>query len=139
MDTSYCKTAWIIDDEAISIFYTENLLKINGFASEVRAFANGQEALTELEKVVQSEAFPDFIFLDLNMPAMDGWGFLQAYRRFPKEVREGCTLYILSSSVDENDINRSKIHEEVRDFLSKPLEKIDLEVIKFQAATVPGS
>lgn len=137
MDTSFCKTAWVIDDEAMSIFYTENLLKINKFASEVRSFTNGQVALAELEKVVQSEAYPDFIFLDLNMPALDGLGFLHAYRRFPKEVRENCTLYILSSSVDENDINRSKIHENVRDFLSKPLEKIDLEVIKFQTIKTP--
>lgn len=137
MDTPYCQTAWIIDDEATSIFYTENLLKINKFASEVRSFTNGKVALAELEKVIQSEAFPDFIFLDLNMPALDGWGFLHAYRKFPKEIRENCSLYILSSSVDENDINRSKVHESVRDLLSKPLEKIDLEVIKFQTIKIP--
>jgi CheY-like chemotaxis protein len=132
--TYYCTTAWLIDDEEISVFYTKNLLKINQFSSEVRSFFNAHEALAELESLVGSEEFPEFIFLDLNMPTLNGWDFLHAYHELPKEATKKCTLYILSSSVDENDIKRSKIHENVRDFLSKPLEKMDLEVIKFQTA-----
>lgn len=139
MSKTYCKTAWLIDDEEMSIFYTENFLKINKFSSEVRSFTNAQKALAELEVLMESGSVPDFIFLDLNMPALDGWGFLHAYRKFPKKVRESCTLYVLSSSVDEDDINKSKIHEDVRDFLSKPLYKVDLEVIKFQTAKAPNS
>jgi CheY-like chemotaxis protein len=134
--TYYCTTAWLIDDEKISTFYTENFLKINQFSSEVRTFYNAQDALAELEGLIESEGFPEFIFLDLNMPTLNGWDFLHAYRKFPKKVTEKCTLYILSSSVDANDINNSKVHENVRDFLSKPLEKMDLEVIKFQTAKV---
>lgn len=136
MSTAYCKTAWIIDDEEMSIFYTENFLKINKFSAEVKSFTHAHKALAELETLVETKAFPDFIFLDLNMPALDGLDFLHAYRQFPKEVRESCTLYILSSSVDEDDINRSKIHEDVRDFLFKPIDKMDLEVVKFQTANV---
>ncbi len=132
MDKTYCQRAWVIDDEEMSIFYTENLLKFNNFTSDVRSFTNPQEALTELESLAGSEEFPEFIFLDLNMPSFDGWDFLKAYREFPKDVRESCTLYILSSSVDENDIKNSKLHEDVRDFLTKPLNKMSIEVIKFQ-------
>ena len=66
------------------------------------------------------------------MPVLDGWGFLNAYRKLPEEVKKSCTLYILSSSVDEEDSNKPKLHEDVRDFLSKPLKKMNLEVVKFQ-------
>lgn len=132
MKTTYCKSAWIIDDEELSIFYTENLLLLNGFSSEVRSFNSAREALSELEDLIEPKAFPDFIFLDLNMPALDGWEFLQFYRNFPTKVKEKCIIYVLSSSVDEEDINRSKLHKDVRDFLIKPLSKNDIEVIKFQ-------
>lgn len=135
----YCQTAWVIDDEEMSVFYTANFLQLNHFSAEVRSFSSAKKALAGLEALIESKAFPDFIFLDLNMPALDGWGFLHAYRKFPKEIKEKCTVYILSSSVDEHDIKRSKIHEDVRDFLSKPLDKIDLEVIKFQTAKLPNS
>lgn len=129
---TYCKKVWLIDDDLISIHLTENTLKMNNFSSDVRYFTNAQEALAELERAVELNEFPDFIFLDLNMPVLDGWDFLHAYRRFSKERKENCTLYILSSTLDENDINKSRLYEDVRDFLSKPLNKINLEIIKFQ-------
>ena len=66
------------------------------------------------------------------MPVLDGWDFLRAYRHFPEEVKENCTLYILSSSIDEEDAKRAIIIEDVRDFLSKPFNKRDLEVVMFQ-------
>jgi CheY-like chemotaxis protein len=133
---TYCKNVWLIDDEEISSYFTAGIIKINEFSSEVRSFTNATEALEALEACVDTRGFPDFIFLDLNMPGLDGWGFLQVYRNFPKEVKESCTLYILSSSIDEEDINKSKLYEDVRDFLIKPFDKKYLEVVKFQTTTV---
>lgn len=107
---------WLIDDE-LSNHLTENILRINNFSSEIRSFTKGKDALGELETLVESEEeFPDFIFLDLNMPDVDGRDFLNTYRKFPKEVKESCALYILSSSINVDDINKSKLHEDVRDF-----------------------
>ena len=129
---TYCKTAWLIDDDELCNFLTDRILQSNNFCSETRSFTNAQDALTELEASSRKGMFPDFIFLDINMPVLDGWGFLNAYQNFPKEVKENCTLYILSSSVDEEDINKSKLHEDVQGFLSKPLKKMDLEIVKIQ-------
>ena len=120
-------TVWLIDDSELINHLTTHTLQINKFASHIRSFTNPHEALAELEASVETLAFPDYIFLDLNMPGLDGWEFLYAYRKFPKEVKERCILYILSSSVDEDDINKSKLYEEVRDFLTKPLNRMDLE------------
>ena len=123
---------WLIDDQEMANYLTANFLEINNFSSEIRTFTSAREALEELSDSVGGEGFPDFIFLDLNIPDVDGWAFLDAYRKFPKEVKESCTLYILSSSVDEEEINRSKLYEDVRNFLTKPLNKMDLKVINFQ-------
>lgn len=127
-----CKTAWLIDDDELCNFLTANTLKLNHFCTETHSFTNAQKALAELEASVKKGIFPDFIFLDINMPVLDGWGFLEVYRQFPEEVKKNCTLYLLSSSIDENDARKAKINEEVRDFISKPLNQMNLEVIKFQ-------
>lgn len=129
---SYYKTTWLIDDDELCNYLTANILQSNNFCHEVQSFTNAKEALAELETKVKEGEFPDLIFLDLNMPVLDGWGFLQAYRNIPEEVKKTCTLYILSSSVDEDDINKSKLYEDVRDFISKPLQKMNLETIRFQ-------
>ena len=126
------KTAWLIDDDELCNFLTAKVLESNKFCSITRSFVNGQEALSELQASLEQGEFPNFIFLDINMPVLDGWSFLDSYRKFPEAIKQKCTLYILSSSIDEEDAKRAKIHEEVRDFISKPLNKMDLEVIKFQ-------
>lgn len=129
---TYYKTAWLIDDDELCNYLTANTLQSSNFCHELQSFTNAQKALAELEASVEIGVFPDLIFFDLNMPVLDGWDFLKAYRNFPEEVKEKCSLFILSSSVDEDDINKSKLYEDVRNFISKPLNKMDLEAIKFQ-------
>lgn len=127
---------WLIDDQEICNHLTENILKINKFSSEIHSFTDGQEALAALAASIETNTCPDYIFLDLNMPVLDGLGFIQAFQNFPKQVKDRCTLYILSSSIDEEEINKSKLYKDVRDFLIKPLDKKDIEVLKFQAEKV---
>lgn len=129
----YCSTVWLIDDDELSNCLNANTLQTKSFSADVQVFTSAEEALVELDLSVKKKTFPDFIFLDLNMPVVNGWDFLNTYRNFPEAMKEKCTLYILSSSIDEDDINRSKLYEDVRDFFSKPLKKKDLEIVKFQA------
>lgn len=129
----YYSTVWLIDDDELSNYLNANTLQTKSFSADVQVFTSAEEALAELDLSVKKKTFPDFIFLDLNMPVVNGWDFLNTYRNFPEAMKEKCTLYILSSSIDEDDINRSKLYEDVRDFFSKPLKKKDLEIVKFQA------
>lgn len=135
---TFCKTVWLIDDDEISNLLTEKTLEINNFSSQVRSFTNAQEALAELKVSTRPEALPDFIFLDLNMPVLSGWDFLETYRKLSEEVKKNCTLYMLSSSINLADIDKAKLYEDVRDFFHKPLNKMNLAVIKFQTKNVMG-
>lgn len=129
---AYCKTVWLIDDEEMSHYISKKIIQGNEFSSEIRSFTTASEALAALEPCIETGILPDFIFLDLNLPVSNGWDFLNNFRQLPVEVRQKSTLYILSSSIHEEDIVKSKLYEEVRDFISKPLRKQHLEVIRYQ-------
>ncbi|MEJ8800617.1 response regulator [Pontibacter sp. H249] len=122
----------LIDDDQVSNFVCESIIKSECFADEVYSFEWAQDALEYLYKTNENDPdnFPDLIFLDINMPGMDGWAFIQEYRKLPEEVTRKCCLFMLSSAVDRKDIICAKSHHEVKDFFSKPLSPEILAIIK---------
>ena len=66
---------------------------------------------------------PDLIFLDINMPAMDGWEFLNEYSQLKPKLKKDIALFIVSSSISPQEVERSKTYRAVTDFLIKPVEK----------------
>ena len=120
----------LIDDDEVNNFVCESIIKNENFAEEVLSFQCAEEAVAHLQRAVEdgSVAFPDLIFLDINMPGMDGWKFIDEYRRLPEEMTKRCCLFMLSSAVDRKDIICAKSHEEVKDFFSKPLS---VEILHF--------
>ncbi|MHA7128769.1 response regulator [Algoriphagus namhaensis] len=105
----------LIDDDPISTFVTEKLIEKNVHQPvQFFKFSSAKEALEEIGKLR-----PQYLFLDLNMPEMDGWDFLDSLNG----QSVGTNIYILSSSVDERDIVRARAYKMVKDYLSKPLIK----------------
>lgn len=124
------KNILLIDDDHISNFITEKLILREEFAHKVVSFLDADDALTYLQSAVQENtAFPEVIFLDLNMPGMNGFEFLDAYKQLPEKEISACSLYMLSSAVDAQDIVQAKNMELVEDFISKPLTKVDMDLI----------
>lgn len=123
MTTQPVRTVYLIDDDKIFNIIHAKTLEREGFANKIESFTNGAEAIDKLHKVIKEKNsdFPDMIFLDINMPVMDGWEFLDEYSTLPQEATGKCKVLMLSSSIDSNDIERSKTYKTVQEFISKPL------------------
>ena len=129
---SILKKVILIDDDQVNNFVCESIIKNENFADEVISFEYAEDALEYLKSVItdKPEDFPDLIFLDINMPGMDGWSFIDEYRKLPEDLTKDCCLFMLSSAVDRKDIICAKSHKEVKDFFSKPLSPEILSFIK---------
>jgi CheY-like chemotaxis protein len=114
-------TIVLIDDDPISTFVTEKLIlkNIKGPCKFFK-FQNARIALSEIYSIR-----PNYLFLDLNMPEMTGWDFLDIFK--PENIEP--EVYILSSSVDERDISKASSYSVVKDYLSKPLIKSSIQSI----------
>ena len=87
-------------------------------------FSNGEEAIHYLKKnAADGSSIPDIIFLDINMPVMNGWQFLEEYAHLRSDLQKNITIYMVSSSVDEYDIRKSKEFKTVSDYIIKPIQK----------------
>lgn len=115
-------TIWIVDDDPIYVFGAKRKLKQINFAKSVRALDNGKEALEELHHLATTEKaeLPDLILLDINMPKMDGWQFLKALDNM--SCKDNITIYLVSSSIDSQDIEKARTSILVSGYLNKPLQ-----------------
>jgi len=110
----------VIDDDEINIFIIKKIVARTGYAVDMISKNNGQQAIDYLNEVVKNDGqFPQLILVDINMPLMNGWEFLVAYEQLDLPVNTH--MYMLSSSVYENDIEKAKSYKIVNGFISKPL------------------
>jgi len=123
----------IVDDDPIFIFGAKRMMELSNFCNSFMIFKNGKEAIDNLKPIMQScENIPDVILLDINMPIMDGWQFLDEFTTI--ESHKQITIYIVSSSIDPMDINRVKRYESVSNYIVKPisidtLKQISVDVL----------
>ena len=93
-------------------------------------FKDGEEALTYLqEQAMVPDALPDILIVDINMPFLDGWQFLEAFRALRSELAKPVDIYMVSSSTDDRDMQRARSTEGVRDYVEKPITREKLAVI----------
>ena len=121
---------YVIDDDRHFIYGVSKGLKIADYCSEVLFFDDPEDALEAIrEKVGKEKELPDVIFLDINMPGLDGWEFLDELRIIQKETAHKIKVYMVSSSVMESDMIKALSYPEVETYLTKPLSKEMLETI----------
>ncbi len=117
----------IIDDDKIYRFTTEKYLQMLRLTSKVMTYADGEEAISYLRDNSQDPSkLPDIIFLDLNMPIMDGWDFIEEYIKLRPNLAKKIVVYMVSSSIDERDQARALEISEVSDFIIKPITEEQL-------------
>lgn len=113
----------LVDDDEINNFISIKLIKKALLNTSITACLNGKFAIDQLVELQQKdpESLPDYILLDINMPIMNGWDFLDEYNRLGIDPLKKTKIYIISSSVFSNDISKAKSYPLVHDFISKPL------------------
>ena len=134
MTTKKIESCCIIDDDPIFIYGTKRLMKEIDFCDNIIVYNNGQDALEGLVEMPESgEKVPPFIFLDLNMPIMNGWEFLDEFTQIPSNNLMKTVIYIISSSVDPRDLEKVKNYKEVNNYILKPITPKDLETVLNEA------
>lgn len=117
----------LIDDDEPTNFLNKLTLEQTGVVRNIRIATSGQAALDYLRGTTNECPRPDLIFLDINMPAMDGWEFLGQYRTLPAEKKTDTVLIMLTTSLNPDDEMRTRAIPEVSGFEHKPLNQVNLE------------
>ncbi len=121
----------LVDDNDTDNFISKRIIEITKFARHVEVKSSGKSALDYLrDNQSVSQNLPNIIFLDINMPIVDGFVFLYEFEKFNELVRNKCKVIILSSSDNKRDIDKIVNNNHVIKFITKPLTEVALEEIK---------
>lgn len=123
------KNILLIDDDQVFNFLSTKVLQRLGITDGIHAVTNARDALKLISgRVSDVSTFPDIIFLDINMPVMDGFGFIEAFRQISIPNRENIVIAIVTSSQDSNDLRRAK-ELGVTHYLTKPISESSLRPV----------
>jgi CheY-like chemotaxis protein len=112
----------VVDDDDAFHFITSRAIKSLSGTHNVLQFFSGIEAMKYLtENADHRENLPDVLLLDLNMPILDGWMFMEEYSKIKNKIAKEISIFIVSSSIDVNDIDRAKKNKNIIDYLMKPI------------------
>jgi len=116
----------LIDDSATDLFINGTILKAISFSNQIIEEMNPENALNYLRQAGKLSDIPDIIFLDLNMPAMDGFQFLAEFTRLPEFVKNKCKIIVVTASPLKDDKHRALMFPNVIRYFVKPLDVFHL-------------
>lgn len=124
------KTTFIIDDDETYIYALKRLISIKKLSESVLSFKNGKLAIDYfVETPLENITMPDVILLDVRMPIMDGWGFLEAFSALDFIGKHKVEIYMVSSSIDPRDLEKASNIALVKKYLFKPIDFDDVKLI----------
>ncbi|MEO9966305.1 MAG: response regulator [Reichenbachiella sp.] len=121
------KSIYVVEDDPISSYVIKLALQQHPSFEDSLEFKNGKEAVDYLAQHAIKGQAPGLILLDINMPVLDGWGFLDNFSGL--QIKADIPVVMLTSSINPEDIAKAKSHELVKGYLSKPLNKAKLDEI----------
>lgn len=125
------KVIWIVDDDVIYQTIINKIIQKSGVFSAHSSFKNGKEALTSLKEIIANNenSLPDIILLDINMPIMDGWEFMEEIEKIKTKISRHIDIYIVSSSIAVEDKNKSETFRNIIGYIPKPISVNELIAI----------
>jgi CheY-like chemotaxis protein len=124
------ETVMVIDDNNIDLYVASRMMLKFNFAQHVKEYTFAQNALQYLQKNQENLALlPQLIFVDIYMPVMSGFQFMEEYDKLSDTLKNHCKVFIVSSTIDDMDINRARDDKNVIAFQEKPIVKEFLDAI----------
>lgn len=112
----------LIEDDDVIVYLTQKLIKESKSIELLNVLKNGRKALDYfIENAKNAELLPDFIFLDLSMPILDGWQFLEEFARIKDSMAKNIQIYITTSSISPKDLSKAESYDFISDFVIKPI------------------
>lgn len=125
----------IVDDSEIDSFILRRVMEAGGFCEEIINFSRAKIALDHLHEIDRKGGeIPDIIFLDLNMPVMDGFGFLDSYQLLSAKIKKHTKIVVVTSSNHQDDRERARSSKYVLDYFVKPVTHDHLNKILFESS-----
>jgi CheY-like chemotaxis protein len=109
----------VIDDSKLDCFIADKIIQNTGRAESIKVFQQATEALSYINTTPSSAT--TIVFVDIQMPVMNGFEFVESFEKLPDNLKGNYHIYMLSSSINENDIAKVKGYSSVKHFLNKPL------------------
>lgn len=120
----------LVDDDTIYQYIASKTLEATGLTGKIITCSNGEEAYRFLETNKDNpQELPDIILLDVNMPVMNGWDFLHAFKNLHSASLKDIPIFLVTSSVNDADINYARQFSNVQDYIVKPLVKEKLSAV----------
>jgi CheY-like chemotaxis protein len=116
------ETAWIIDDDEVYKFGFRKFVAMKFGFRQVVGFNNGQEAIDFITNPHNTTQLPDIIFLDIDMPVMNGWEFMDAFSDIKSQLSKQITIIMVTSSISYVDIVRARNYEDITLYMNKPID-----------------
>jgi CheY-like chemotaxis protein len=132
MATKKFHNVMLIDDNEIDNLINQKMIEAAGITDNIFTHSGAKSAiefLRNIEKIVRTSPniLPEVIFLDIDMPLMDGFQFLDQFEKLSSDTKTYCKIVMLTSSINPQDLNKSKTYNYVRKFLNKPLTQDSLK------------
>lgn len=120
----------LVDDDEIYLFLMKQTIQQLSNDLDVSSFTDGEQAVEFITKCIESNAeLPEIIFLDINMPFLDGWGFLAEFKKLKSKIEHQICIYMVSSSMRDSDMKKAENFKELTGYVIKPVNKDQLAEI----------